>query len=80
MSYNRSSVVAHYNMHRGLIIAVIQAFFCIIFYGVAIPVYNSMLTLGYTSIYNNVSLFALFIDEDISPFVAMEYPALYKTL
>eukprot|EP00347_Sterkiella_histriomuscorum_P018769 403344250 len=79
-SYNKSSIVALYNMHRGLILAIIQAFFCIVYYGVTIPVFNSMLQLGYTSIYNNISLFALFIDEDVTPEVAIEYPALYKTL
>lgn len=80
MSYNRTSVVAHYTMHRGLIIATIQTIFAILFHSIAIPIYNGLLMLGYTSIFNNVSLFSLFIDEDVTPEVAMEYPDLYKTL
>ncbi len=80
MSFNRTAVVAHYTMHRGVVVSFIQAFFSITFYGVAIPVYNGLLMFGYTSIFNNVSLFSLFVDEDISPEVSMNYPALYRDL
>lgn len=67
-------------MHRGVVVSFIQAFFSITFYGVAIPVYNGLLMFGYTSIFNNVSLFSLFLDEDISPEVALHYPDLYRDL
>jgi phospholipid-translocating ATPase len=80
MSYNRSSTVAHYTMHRGVVVSIIQAFFSITFYGVAIPVYNGLLMFGYTSFFNNVSLFSLFLDEDVTPEIACDYPALYKEL
>jgi phospholipid-translocating ATPase len=52
-------------IHRGLIISVIQAIFSIIFYFVAIPVYNGLLMLGYSSIYTNLPVFSLVFDQDV---------------
>ena len=40
LSYTRTSVMSQFVMHRGLIIAIIQMIFSLIFYSVAIPVYN----------------------------------------
>jgi len=50
------------------------------FYYVTIPIYNGLLLMGYTSAYNNIAVFSLMIDEDVSPTAVMEYPPLYKTL
>jgi phospholipid-translocating ATPase len=36
--------------------------------------------MGYTTLYNNLPVFSLMADEDVTPEVAMEYPPLYKTL
>ena len=51
LSYIRTSSLAQFVIHRGMIISVIQAVFSIVFYFVAIPIYNGYLILGYATIY-----------------------------
>ena len=80
LSYKRSSVLSQFVIHRGLIITVIQAIFSIIFYFVAIPVYNGYLMLGYSTIYTNFPVFSLVFDEDVKVDSVMKFPPLYKTL
>ena len=58
----------------------IQAIFSIIFYFVAIPVYNGLLMLGYSSIYTNLPAFSLVFDQDVPVQAVMKFPPLYKTL
>lgn len=79
-TYKRSAVVAQYIIHRGLIIATIQALFSIIFYYVTIPTYTGLLMTGYTTIFNNFPVFSLMGDEDVHEEVAMKFSPLYKTL
>ena len=67
-------------MHRGLIISIIQILFSIIYYFVAIPIYNGWLMLGYSTIYTMLPVFCLIFDEDVTEDKTMEYPELYKTL
>jgi len=67
-------------IHRGLIIAMIQAIFSIIFYFVAIPIYNGYLILGYSTIYTMFPVFSLVTDEDCSCSAVMKFPILYNTL
>ena len=50
--------------HRGLIISVIQAIFILLFYFVAIPIYNGFLMLGYATIYTALPVFSLVFDTD----------------
>lgn len=80
LSYKRSAVLSQFVIHRGLIISVIQAIFSIIFYFVAIPVYNGLLMLGYSSIYTNLPVFSLVFDQDVPVQAVMKFPPLYKTL
>ncbi len=40
--------------------------FSIIFYNVAIPIYNGMLMLGYATFYTSLPVFSLILDEDLS--------------
>jgi phospholipid-translocating ATPase len=80
LSYKRSSVLSQFVIHRGLIIAVIQAFFSIIFYFVAIPIYNGMLILGYSTFYTSMPVFSLVCDKDVTMAAVMKYPPLYATL
>lgn len=79
-TYKRSSMVAQYVIHRGLIVATIQALFSIVFYFVTIPTYTGLLMTGYTTIFNNFPLFCLMGDEDVHEDVAMKFSPLYKTL
>ena len=80
LSYKRSAVLSQFVIHRGLIISVIQAVFSIIFYFVAIPVYNGYLMLGYATVYTAMPVFSLVLDEDTTEEKALQYPPLYKTL
>jgi phospholipid-translocating ATPase len=80
LSYKRSAVLSQFVIHRGLIITVIQAIFSIIFYFVAISVYNGYLMLGYSTIYTMFPVFSLVFDEDVNVNSVMKFPPLYKTL
>ena len=66
--------------HRGLIISVIQAIFIILFYFVAIPIYNGFLMLGYATIYTALPVFSLVFDTDTDLDSALMFPPLYKSL
>ena len=78
-SYKRSAVLSQFVIHRGLIIAMIQAIFSIAFYFVAIPIYNGFLMMGYSTIYTNFPVFSLVTDEDCSTTAVMKFPILYST-
>jgi len=65
LSYKRSAVLSQFIIHRGLIISVIQAIFSIIFFFVAIPIYNGYLVMGFSTIYTSLPVFALVLDEDV---------------
>jgi phospholipid-translocating ATPase len=80
LSYKRSSVLAQFVIHRGLIISIIQAVFSIIFFFVAIPVYNGYLMMGYTTVYTSLPVFALVYDHDVDLKTVLKYPTLYKSL
>jgi phospholipid-translocating ATPase len=79
-SYRRSSILAQFVFHRGLIISVMQAQFIILFYFVAIPIYNGFLMLGYATIYTALPVFSLVFDADVNVDQVMAFPTLYKTL
>lgn len=59
LSYKRAAVMSQFVIHRGLIISIIQLAFIIMFYYVAIPVYNGMLMLGYATIFTTLPVFCL---------------------
>ena len=63
-----------------MIISVIQAVFSIIFYFVAIPIYNGYLIMGYSTIYTNLPVLSLILDEDVDLEYVMAFPPLYKSL
>ena len=46
----------------------------------AIPIYNGMLILGYTTVYTSLPVFSLVFDHDVSVETVMKYPPLYATL
>ena len=80
LSYKRSAVLSQFVIHRGLIISVIQGIFIILFYFVAIPVYNGFLMLGYSTIYTCLPVFSLVFDRDANVDAVLKFPPLYKTL
>jgi len=78
--YKNSAKMSQFVIHRGLVISFIQALFTCTFYFVAIPIYNGMLMLGYTTIYTMFPVFCLIYDEDVDKQRALGFPILYKTL
>ena len=51
-----------------------------VFYFVAIPIYNGLLMLGYATIYTSLPVFMLVFDEDTTREHVLDFPPLYKTL
>lgn len=51
-----------------------------IFYFVAIPIYNGFLMLGYATVYTSMPVFSIVLDKDVDVEKAMDYPILYKSL
>jgi len=78
--YKNSAKLSQFVIHRGLIISFIQAVFTFTFYFVAIPIYNGMLMLGYTTIYTMFPVFCLIFDEDVDKRTALGFPILYRTM
>lgn len=71
LSYNRTSLLVNFIIHRGFIISVIQLIFSCIFYYVSIPVFNSILLLGYSTIFTFWPVFALILDKDINVIISL---------
>jgi len=80
LSYKRSAVLSQFIIHRGLIISFLQAIFSLVFYFVAISIFNGTLLLGYSTIYTVLPVFCLVLDEDLNVETALSYPDLYRTL
>ncbi len=59
LSYKRSAVLANFVIHRGLVISIMQAVFCIVFYGLSISIYDGKLILGYSTIFTMFPVFSL---------------------
>jgi len=67
-------------MVRGLIISFIQLIGSLIYFSVTIPFFNGYLMLGYSTIYTNLPVFSLILDEDINHEICLKYPILYKSI
>lgn len=67
-------------MHRGLIIATIQFYFMLIFFFIDIPIFNGFLIFGYSTIYTNLPVVAIIMDEDLDFDTVKSYPTLYREL
>jgi len=79
-AYKGSAVLAHFVIHRGLIISFLQAIFSLVFYDLSISIYTGILNLGYTTIFTWLPVLSLLFDKDVDEVRALQYPALYKTL
>lgn len=80
LSYLRTARLSHFIFHRGLVYAVIQALFTIVFYYSALPIYNGYLMLGYTTAFTSMPVFALIMDVDITYKTIKMYPNIYMAL
>jgi phospholipid-translocating ATPase len=65
MSYKRSAKLSQFVVHRGMIISMIQAIFTVVYFSVAIPIYNGFLIVGYTTLYTTLPILGLVLDEDV---------------
>jgi phospholipid-translocating ATPase len=79
-SYKRSAKLSQFVIHRGLIIAVIQAVFSSIFFFAPIALYQGWLQVGYATVYTMAPVFSLVLDRDVNEDTALMYPELYKEL
>lgn len=80
LSYVRTSQLANFVVHRGLIISIIQFLFSLTFNFTTIQIYNGYLMLGYATIFTSLPVFALIYDEDVHYRQVFDYPQLYKAL
>ncbi len=80
LAYKNTSVMSQFVIHRGLIISIIQTIFSLVFYSIAIPIYNGYLMLGYTTVYTMFPVFCIIFDEDVDQEKAKDYPQLYQSL
>lgn len=79
-SYKRTAKLSDFVFHRGLIISVIQALFTCLFYFNAIPIYNGILMMGYATVYTNMPVLSIILDQDADVETLLNFPLLYKSL
>jgi phospholipid-translocating ATPase len=79
-SYKRTAKVSQFVIHRGFIIATMQAVFSALFYLSPIALYQGLIAIGYTTVYTMFPVFSLVLDTDITEEMAILYPELYKEL
>lgn len=79
-SYKRTAKVSQFVIHRGFIIATMQAVFSALFYLSPIALYQGLIAIGYTTVYTMFPVFSLVLDLDITEEMAILYPELYKEL
>lgn len=79
-SYKRSAALSQFVIHRGLIISTMQAVFSAVFYLSSVALYQGFLMVGYATLYTMFPVFSLVLDQDISSYIAVTYPELYKEL
>ena len=78
LNYKRISVMAHFVIHRGLIISIMQAIFTLVFYMVDLPLFNGLLMFGYSTVYTMLPVLALICDVDLEYETCLQYPLIYK--
>ena len=80
LTYKNTSTVANFVIHRGLIISFNQFIFSLVFYYNAVPLYNGMLCLGYSTIFTALPSITLLLDQDVKLDYVLKFPSLYKVL
>ncbi len=76
-SYKRSARLSQFVIHRGLLIAWVQAVFSAIYYFAAISIYTGWLMVGYATFYTMAPVFSLVLDEDVPEVCACIYISLH---
>ena len=80
LAYKNTSTVANFVIHRGLIISFNQLIFSLLFYYNAVPLYNGMLSLGYSTIFTALPSITILLDQDVKQDSVLKFPNLYKVL
>jgi phospholipid-translocating ATPase len=81
LSYLRTAALSQFVVHRGLIVAIVQTLFSLLFYYSAISMFNSYLLLGYATVYTFAPVFTLVTDQDVDDVsIVIKYPRLYQGL
>jgi phospholipid-translocating ATPase len=80
ISYKNTATIAHFVIHRGLIISFLELIFIILFYCVPIALYNGNLMVGYSTIYTALPVISLIFDEDTTVGNVIKFPSIYKDL
>jgi len=79
-AYKRSCHLSQFIMHRGIVYAVVQSVFSLIFAGTTMSVFNGYLLMGYATVFTMAPVFSLVLDEDHREDDVSEFPQLYKEL
>jgi len=79
-AYLSSARMATFVIHRGLIISIIQVIFSSLFYFVAVPIFQGMLMVGYSTVFTMFPVFALCLDTELPSHTVFMYPELYASL
>ena len=80
LSYKNTSTLANFVIHKGLIISFNQFIFSLMFYYNAVPLYNGMLCLGYSTVFTCLPAISILLDQDIDKENVLKFPTLYKVL
>ncbi len=81
LSYKRTATLSQFIIHRGLILTVVQMLFTLTYYYAPIPIFNSYLLLGYTTIYTFLPVLSLVLDQDVdNEGIVIKFPNLYRGL
>ena len=80
LAYKNTSTLANFVIHKGLIISINQFIFSMMFYYNAVPLYNGMLSLGYSTIFTCTPAISILLDQDIDKDNVLKFPTLYKVL
>ena len=79
-SYKRSCQLSQFIMHRGIVYAIVQTIFSMMFGGSTMSVFNGYLLMGYATIFTMAPVFALVLNEDYDEKAIERFPELYKSL
>ncbi|KAH7648587.1 hypothetical protein FG379_002057 [Cryptosporidium bovis] len=79
-AYQNSAKLAHFVIHRGLIIASMQCVFSALFYFIPVALFQGWLAVGYATYYTMAPVFSLVFDVDVNRSTALLYPELYRHL
>ena len=79
-AYKQTSVLAQYVMHRGIIIAILQAIYTFLNGMKTFQVFDNFLMVNYTTIYTPLAALSILTDHDTSRTASLTYSELYKEL